>query len=57
MRKSALGVSKQTLRKHAHVIMYTDFSEVVKIENFQSNFFDIFLIFALNIDCFGAKIR
>ena len=29
----------------------TDFSDVVKIENFQEKNFDIFLIFAQNIDC------
>ena len=28
-----------------------DFSEIVKIENFQQKIFDIFLIFAQNIDC------
>ena len=49
---------------------YIDFSEVVKIEQFQQKSFDIVLIFAQNIDCgypqsivgthnlcFGAKIR
>ena len=28
-----------------------DFSLIVKIENFQQKIFDIFLIFAQNIDC------
>ena len=32
-------------------MQYTDFSKVVKIENFQLKNFDIFLIFAQNIDC------
>ena len=36
----------QTLQKHGHV-----FSYVVKIENFHKKSFDIFLIFAQNIDC------
>ena len=30
---------------------YIYFSEVAKIENFQQKMFDIFLIFAQNIDC------
>ena len=38
-----------TLRKHAHGI-YRDFL-ALKIENFQLKNFDIFLIFAQNIDC------
>ena len=38
-----------TLRKHAHAIN-RDFSSL-KIENFQLKIFDIFLIFAQNIDC------
>ena len=38
-----------TLRKHAHMI-YGNFF-MAKIDNFQRNFFDIFLIFAQNIDC------
>ena len=50
-------------------MLYTDCSQVVKIENFQQKVFNIFLIFAQNIDCgytsltstynlcFGAKIR
>ena len=38
-----------TLRKHAHAI-YSDF-KIVKNENFQEKSFDIFLIFAQNIDC------
>ena len=50
-------------------IQYTAIFTVVKNENFQWKFFDIFLIFAQNIDCgctlepphhnlcFGAKIR
>ena len=37
------------LRKHAHAI-YRDFLSF-KIENFQLKMFDIFLIFAQNIDC------
>ena len=47
--------------------IYTDFSQVVNIENVQQKLFYIFLIFAQNIDCmykltrthnlcFGAKI-
>ena len=32
-------------------MQYIDFSKVVKIENFQLKKFDIFLIFAQNIDC------
>ena len=39
----------RTLRKHAHMI-YSDFFRS-KIDNFQLKFFDIFLIFAQNIDC------
>ena len=38
-----------TLRKLTHAI-YSDF-KVVKNENFQWKIFDIFLIFAQNIDC------
>ena len=38
----------QSLRKHAHVIY--NFSIVVKIEIFLQKMFDIFLIFAQNID-------
>ena len=32
-------------------MLYTDFSYVIKIENFYCKSFDIFLIFAQNIDC------
>ena len=32
-------------------MQYIGFSEAVKIENFQLKNFDIFLIFAQNIDC------
>ena len=32
-------------------MQYIEFSESVKNENFQKKFFDIFLIFAQNIDC------
>ena len=32
-------------------MQYTDFSSAVKIENFHWTNFDIFLIFAQNIDC------
>ena len=39
-----------TLRKLAHAI-YRDFFSPVKIENFIRKNFDIFLIFAQNIDC------
>ena len=39
----------KTLRKHAHMI-YSNFFRA-KIDNFQRKFFDIFLIFAQNIDC------
>ena len=38
-----------TLRKHAHM-KYSNFFRS-KIDNFQRNNFDIFLIFAHNIDC------
>ena len=49
-------------------MQYTEIFKVVKNENFQWKFLDIFLIFAQNIDCgytltnthnlcFGAKIR
>ena len=38
-----------SLRKHAHMI-YSNFFRS-KIDNFQRKIFDIFLIFALNIDC------
>ena len=47
-------------------MLYTEFFSALKSENFQLNNFDIFLIFAQNIDCgytcthnlcFGAKIR
>ena len=38
-----------SLRKHAHAIN-RDFL-ALKIENFQLKIFDIFLIFAQNIDC------
>ena len=41
------------LRKHAHV-KYRFI--VVKIKNFQQKHFDIFLIFAQNIDC-GVHIK
>ena len=37
------------LQKHAHIIYSNFFSS--KIENFQWKKFDIFLIFAQNIDC------
>ena len=37
------------LRKHAHMI-YSNFFRS-KIDNFQRKIFDIFLIFAQNIDC------
>ena len=61
-----LTLNNQTLRKHAHMI-YSNFFRS-KIDNFQRKIFDIFLIFAQNIDCgytltsthnlcFGAKIR
>ena len=40
---------EKALRKHAHAIN-RDF-KVVKIENFRWIFFNIFLIFAQNIDC------
>ena len=41
-----------TLRKHAHAIMqYIEILKVVKNENFHPKIFDIFLIFAQNIDC------
>ena len=39
----------ETLRRHAHTINSNFFSS--KIENFQQENFDIFLIFAQNIDC------
>ena len=39
-----------SLRKRSHA-MYIDFFSVVKIENFQLKNFDIFNIFAQNIDC------
>ena len=39
-----------TLRKHAHMI-YSIFFFRSKIDNFQRKNFDIFLIFAQNIDC------
>ena len=32
-------------------MQYTEIFKVVKNENFQQKFFDIFLIFAQNIDC------
>ena len=32
-------------------VLYTEFSYVVKIKNFDQKIFDIFLIFAQNIDC------
>ena len=38
-----------SLRKHVHMI-YSNFFRS-KIDNFQRNIFDIFLIFAQNIDC------
>ena len=38
-----------SLRKHAHMI-YSKFFRS-KIDNFQRKIFDIFLIFAQNIDC------
>ena len=37
------------LRKHAHLINSNFFRS--KIDNFQRKIFDIFLIFAQNIDC------
>ena len=47
-------------------MQYTEIFKVVKNENFQQKIFDIFVIFAQNIEavltsthnlCFGAKIR
>ena len=38
-----------SLRKHAHMIHSNFFRS--KIDNFQRKIFDIFLIFAQNIDC------
>ena len=37
-------------------MQHIEFSEVVKIGNFQQKSFDIFLIFAQNIDC-GYKLE
>ena len=39
-----------SLRKHAHII-YSIFFFSSRIDNFQRKNFDIFLIFAQNIDC------
>ena len=38
-------------------MQYTEILKVAKNENFQQKKNDIFLIFAQNKDCFGAKIR
>ena len=43
------GVLEIPLRKHAHAINRVFLA--LKIENFQLKNFDIFLIFAQNIDC------
>ena len=43
------GKQPRSLRKHAHMI-YSNFFQV-KIDNFHMTIFDIFLIFAQNIDC------
>ena len=43
-----------TLRKHAHIIYSIFFMS--KIDNFQTKIFDIFLIFAQNID-FGYMLE
>ena len=45
----AFVASHESLRKHAHMI-YSKFFRS-KIDNFQTKIFDIFLIFAQNIDC------
>ena len=45
----ALKLNLFALRKHAHMI-YSNFF-MSKIDNFQRKIFDIFLIFAQNIDC------
>ena len=47
--KSNEQVQSYPLRKHAHMI-YSNFFRS-KIDNFQRKIFDIFLIFAQNIDC------
>ena len=41
------NIGKPPLRKHAHIVIF--FSS--KIDNFCKKKIDIFLIFALNIDC------
>ena len=48
-------VKKKNLRKLAHAI-YREFLSRLKIENFQLKNYDIFLIFAPNIDC-GYKLE
>ena len=48
-KKHVWNYSNTSLRKHAHMI-YSNFF-MAKIDNFQRKFFDIFLIFAQNIDC------
>ena len=45
----AFVASHESLPKHAHMI-YSNFFRS-KIDNFQTKIFDIFLIFAQNIDC------
>ena len=63
---SFLRLTSQRLRKHTHAIYRKNFG--CKNENFHWKIFDIFLIFAQNIDCeavltsthnlcFGPKIR
>ena len=42
-------INVSALRKHAHMIYSIFFRS--KIDNFQRKIFDIFLIFAQNIDC------
>ena len=60
------SVQLSSLRKLAHDIYRFYLKKVVKIENCQSHFFLIFLIFAQNTDCgytlepprrFGSKIK
>ena len=41
---------------HYENLQYTEILKVVKNENFQKKIFDIFLIFAQNIDC-GYKLE
>ena len=51
-------VKTENIRAHYQNLpmQYTEIFEIVKLENFQYKMFDIFLIFAQNIDCFELSL-